>query len=35
MIDAALILLPGTHYAYLENLGRVSSILNQFFKEDK
>ena len=30
MIDAALILLPGTHYAYLENLGRVVSILNEF-----
>lgn len=30
MIDAALIILPGTHYAYLENLGRVCSILNQF-----
>lgn len=31
MIDAALILLPGTHYAYLENLGRVASILDNFF----
>ena len=31
MVDAALILLPGTHYAYLENLGRVASILNNFF----
>ena len=31
MIDAALIVLPGTHYAYLENLGRVVSILNEFF----
>ena len=31
MIDAALILLPGTHYAYLENLGRVVSILDNFF----
>ena len=30
MIDAALIILPGTHYAYLENLGRVISILDQF-----
>ena len=30
MIDAALILLPGTHYAYLEDLGRVVSILNEF-----
>ena len=31
MIDAALILLPGTHYAYLENLPRVVNILNNFF----
>ncbi len=31
MIDAALILLPGTHYAYLENLPRVVSILDNFF----
>ena len=30
MIDAALIVLPGTHYAYLENLPRVISILNNF-----
>ena len=30
MIDAALIILPGTHYAYLENLPRVVSILNSF-----
>lgn len=30
MIDAALILLPGTHYAYLENLPRVVEILNNF-----
>lgn len=30
MIDAALIVLPGTHYAYLENLARVVSILNSF-----
>ena len=30
MIDAALILLPGTHYAYLENLGSVVNILNNF-----
>ncbi len=28
--DAALIVLPGTHYAYLENLLQVSSILNNF-----
>ena len=31
MIDAALIIIPGTHYAYLENLPRVISILNNFF----
>ena len=30
MKDAALILLPGTHYAYLENLGSVVNILNHF-----
>ena len=33
MNDAALIVLPGTHYAYLENLPRVVSILNSFFGE--
>ena len=30
MPDAALIVLPGTHYAYLENLGNVVNILNNF-----
>lgn len=30
MMDAALIILPGTHYAYLENLARVITILNNF-----
>ena len=30
MMDAALIILPGTHYAYLENLARVIAILNNF-----
>lgn len=30
MIDAALIVLPGTHYAYLESLGQVINILNSF-----
>jgi len=30
MIDAALIILPGTHYAYIENLGQVVNILNNF-----
>lgn len=31
MMDAALITLPGTHYAYLENLPRVVTILDNFF----
>ncbi len=31
MIDAALIVLPGTHYAYLENLPQVARILDNFF----
>ena len=31
MVDAALITLPGTHYAYLENLPRVVTILDNFF----
>ena len=35
MLDAALIILPGTHYAYLENLPRVVTILNSFFEEEK
>lgn len=30
MYDAALIVLPGTHYAYIENLPRVVAILNNF-----
>ena len=30
MMDAALIVLPGTHYAYLENLQQVVNILNNF-----
>lgn len=30
MLDAALIVLPGTHYAYLENLQQVINILNSF-----
>ncbi len=33
MCDAALIVLPGTHYAYIENLDRVELILNSFFEE--
>ena len=31
MIDGALIILPGTHYAYLENLASVVEILKKFF----
>lgn len=30
MPDAGLIVLPGTHYAYLENLNQVINILNEF-----
>ena len=30
MINVALIVIPGTHYTYLENLGRVVAILNSF-----
>ncbi len=30
MIDAGLIILPGTHYAYLENLQQVVNILREF-----
>ena len=30
MMDAGLIILPGTHYAYLENLERVCNILREF-----
>ncbi len=30
MVDAALITLPGTHYAYLENLNQVIKILESF-----
>ena len=33
MMDAALIILPGTHYAYLENLPRVTLILKEFLQE--
>lgn len=32
LIDGALIILPGTHYAYLENLPRVCAILNEFLE---
>lgn len=30
MPDAGLVVLPGTHYAYLENLAQVNNILSQF-----
>ena len=30
LLDSALIILPGTHYCYLENLDRVVDILNNF-----
>lgn len=30
LIDGALIILPGTHYCYLENLGRIVHILENF-----
>ena len=33
--DAALILLPGTHYAYIENIDRVMRILDNFLEENK
>ena len=33
--DAALIELPGTHYAYIENLDRVIGILNAFLEGNK
>ena len=30
LVDSALIILPGTHYCYLENLNQVVNILNNF-----
>lgn len=30
--DSGIVMLPGTHYAYLENLGRVQSILDSFLE---
>ena len=30
LVDSALIVLPGTHYCYLENLNQVVNILNNF-----
>ena len=33
--DAALIILPGTHYAYIENIDRVMVILDNFLEENK
>ena len=31
--DGALIVLPGTHYCYLENLGHINKILDSFLEE--
>lgn len=31
--DSGVVMLPGTHYAYLENLGNVVNILESFLKE--
>ena len=31
MLDAALIVLPGSHYMYIEQLPSVEKILNEFF----
>ena len=31
--DSGIVMLPGTHYAYLENLNRVIAILKEFLKE--
>ena len=32
--DSKLIVLPGTHYLYLEKLGEVSQLINDFIKEE-
>ncbi len=32
--NSSLIILPGTHYAYLENIERVNNIIMEFIKED-
>ena len=32
LTDGALIVLPGTHYAYLENLNQVINIINSFMQ---
>ena len=34
MIDAGLVVLPGSHYAYLENLYQVTNIINTFLGGD-
>ena len=31
--DGAMIVLPGTHYVYLENLYQVGAIINKFMEE--
>ena len=34
LTDSKLIVLPGTHYLYLEKLGEVSNLINEFIKEE-
>ena len=34
LFDSKLIVLPGTHYLYLEKLGEVSKLINDFIKEE-
>ncbi len=34
LMDSKLIILPGTHYLYLEKLGEVSKLINEFIKEE-
>ena len=35
MMDAGLIVLPGTHYAYLERLNQTIILLNNFIGSDE
>ena len=32
--DSKLIVLPGTHYLYLEKIREVSNLINEFIKEE-
>ena len=32
--NSKLIILPGTHYLYLEKIGEVSKLINEFIKEE-